>query len=101
MFAVPGLLAALLASMLVFGSVAGFLWLYVFGDDPWPAAAGPALIIGFGPTFLALCSAFLSAAYATGRREESSAALNGRHVAMAAGGTALLLLVIALHQLGT
>lgn len=36
--------------ILVFGAVAGFLWIYVFGDDPWPAwsdyVLGAAIVIG-------------------------------------------------------
>ena len=36
--------------LLVAGAVLGFLWIYVFGDDPWPAwsepVLGAAIIIG-------------------------------------------------------
>jgi len=36
--------------LVVFGAVAGFLWLYVFGDDPWPEwsdyVLGAAIFIG-------------------------------------------------------
>jgi hypothetical protein len=36
--------------LLVAGAVLGFLWLYVFGDDPWPkwseTVLGAAIIVG-------------------------------------------------------
>lgn len=36
--------------LVVAGGVLGFLWLYVFGDDPWPAwsdyVLGGAIVIG-------------------------------------------------------
>lgn len=36
--------------LLVAGGVLGFLWLYVFGDDPWPEwsdyAVGTAIVLG-------------------------------------------------------
>jgi hypothetical protein len=40
MFSVPGLLASLLVSFAVFGAAAGVLWLFVYGDKPWPPVAG-------------------------------------------------------------
>ena len=29
--------------LLIAGAVLGFLWIYVFGDDPWPAWSEPVL----------------------------------------------------------
>jgi hypothetical protein len=36
---IPAFLAALLPGLLVTGAVAGALWLFVYGDDTWPALA--------------------------------------------------------------
>ena len=37
----PGLFIAGVLSILAFGGLAGILWLYVFGDNPWPAYVEP------------------------------------------------------------
>ena len=37
--AVWGLLAGLALAFQLFGLVAGFSWLCLFGDDPWPESA--------------------------------------------------------------
>jgi len=55
---VGGAIAAYAVLIAVGGAVAGFLWLYVFGDDPWPAwsdyVLGPA-IVGGGLAAWAFC----------------------------------------------
>jgi hypothetical protein len=47
--------AAVALALLMFGTaaLAGLLWIFVFGDDPWPGWVGPALdiaipIVGLG-----------------------------------------------------
>jgi hypothetical protein len=37
LFLVPGLTVSLLITGIVFAVVFGVLWLFVFGDSPWPA----------------------------------------------------------------
>lgn len=44
---VPAFLAALLPSLLATGGVAGFLWIYVYGDDTWPALAEAIIVASF------------------------------------------------------
>ena len=100
MFGVPALLASLMMAVAVLGTAAGVLWLLVYGDDPWPARVNTALIALFAFTCVVALSGWLYVAYATGRKEEASSALNGKHVAMAAGATVLLVLLIAAHQWG-
>lgn len=41
LFGLLGIPAAFLAAMAVTGGLTGVLWLYVFGDDRWPAWTGP------------------------------------------------------------
>lgn len=100
LFGVPALLAALIISFLLFGAAAGFLWFFVFGDNPWPSSAGNLLTALFVLACLGLWIAFLAAAYTAGKKQEARAALNGKHVMASAGVTALLLLLVALHQWG-
>ena len=40
---IGGAAAALFALMIVGGAFLGILWLFVFGDDPWPGWADAAL----------------------------------------------------------
>ncbi len=39
LLAVPCFLLSLLPALFVTGAVAGFLWLFVYGDNPWPDLA--------------------------------------------------------------
>jgi hypothetical protein len=72
----------------------------VYGDDPWPASVNAVLIALFAFTCVVALAASLYLAYTAGRKEEASAALNGRHVAVSAGATVLLVVLIAAHQWG-
>jgi hypothetical protein len=98
MFSVPALLASLMISVAVLGTAAGVLWLLVYGDDPWPARVNTALIALFAFTCVVALLGCLYVAYATGRKQEASPALNGKHVAVAAGATVVLVALIAAHQ---
>ena len=46
-FGVPALLVSVIISFLLFGAAAGVLWIFVFGDNPWPAFAGKMLTAVF------------------------------------------------------
>jgi hypothetical protein len=98
LFAVPAFLAAIIISLLLFGVVAGALWLFVFGDNPWPSSAGNVPVALFLLVCMALWIAFISAAYIAGKRQEARAAINAWHLAASAGATALLVFGIAMHQ---
>jgi hypothetical protein len=39
LFAVPALLVSIIAAALMLAASAGALWLFVYGDDPWPNTA--------------------------------------------------------------
>jgi F0F1-type ATP synthase membrane subunit c/vacuolar-type H+-ATPase subunit K len=96
---VLGGLAALAVALQVFAVGAGVSWLYLFGDEPWPARAqwvlmGAALAAG-----LATLGAGLAFGYLHGRRCESAprperARRRGRGLLL--GGLALWLLVVGL-----
>lgn len=38
-------IAAIVAFMALFAACAGFAWIFVFGDNPWPSWSGVALIV--------------------------------------------------------
>lgn len=98
LFGVPALLAAMIISILLFGAVAGLLWIFVFGDNPWPSATGNVLMVMFALTCVTLWIALMSAAYVIGKKQEVHASLNTRHVMTSVGITVLLIVFAVLHQ---
>lgn len=80
-----GLVAAWAAALIVVGTGAGVFWLYVFGDDPWPAWTGSALTWAAGLVAVLALVAATTAGRLVGRRLErtgSSWAHRGAHVAL-------------------
>ena len=72
LFGLPGLFVAGSISILHFGAVAGVFWLFIFGDDPWPAAAQTLISILFVLVFLVLWLGFILLGYWFGRRLETT-----------------------------
>jgi hypothetical protein len=98
LFGAPALVASIIVSVLLFAAAAGVLWLFVFGDNPWPSSADTILVAMIIFACLMLWAVFLSVAYAVGKKQEANAALNVQHVIASVGATALLVLLVALHQ---
>ena len=99
-YAVPTFILSLIVTVIATAAIAGVLWLFVYGDDPWPSHVdrySAALIIAF---FAAVWLALLSLVFAWGKRQEFRAAFNPKHVYLAAGSTLALVGLIGLHQLG-
>jgi hypothetical protein len=94
LFGIPGLLAAGILSILFFGAFAGILWIYVFGDNPWPASAETMISTLFVLVFLLLWMGFVFLGYVVGKGLEKDPALNRKHVLIAAGLTAMFLFLI-------
>jgi hypothetical protein len=100
LFGVPALVAALLAGFAVLAAAAGVLWLFVYGDDPWPQPAEASLVALFASVSLAVWAVLLRRAYLAGEQDERAGTplKPGRLAATAAGATALLLALVGLHQ---
>ncbi|MHB8881194.1 MAG: hypothetical protein ACYC69_06745 [Thermodesulfovibrionales bacterium] len=98
LFGLPALLASLIISILLFGAAAGILWIFIYGDNPWPASAGSMLTAVFALACITLWAAFMYAAYLAGKKQEGRGTLNMKHMMVSAGITALLILLIILHQ---
>ncbi len=98
LFSVPILLASIVFAFAVFGAVAGALWLFLAGDNPWPSAANTLLVAVFVLAFAASALVLTSRAYMVGKREEAHASLNAAHAWAAVGATALLLLAVVAYQ---
>jgi uncharacterized membrane protein len=99
LFGLPGFFASVVISFLVFGAAAGALWLFVFGDNPWPSHASNLLLITFIAVFILSWSAFIVAGYAFGKRLEAERGFNKKHVFISSGLALLFIVLITLHQL--
>ena len=98
LFGLPGFFVAAIISLFVFGAVVGFLWLFVFGDDPWPSFPESILSILLVLTFLFLWIGSISLGYYAGKRLEQDPNLNRNHILLSAGLTLLFILFILLQQ---
>jgi len=98
LFGLPGLFIAGVISILMFGGLAGILWLYVFGDNPWPAFAETILSGVFVLLVLALWMATILLGYRLGRRLETEPGLNRNHILISAALTILFLLLMVLQR---
>lgn len=98
LFGLPGLFVAGLLAIFTLGAFTGILWLFVLGDNPWPASAEVILSILFTAVFLLLWAGSILLGYWTGRRLENDPALNRSHVFISAGFTLLFLLFMVFYQ---
>lgn len=98
LFGIPGLFVAGIISILVFGGLMGILWIFVFGDNPWPPFAETIVSIVFVFVALILWIGFISLGYIIGRRLEKDPALNRNHVLISGGLTFVFILLIAFQQ---
>jgi len=98
LFGVPIVLASTIAAFMVFGAAAGFIWLFVVGDDAWPAATDTILVALFVVAFAASALALGSLAYFAGRKREEEDSGVGMSIVAAGVATAVLVLAIAGHQ---
>lgn len=98
LFGIPGLFVAGTISIFLFGAFTGILWLYVFGDNPWPSYTEPLISILFVLTVLVLWIATISLGFVIGKRLERDPLVNKNHVLVSAGLTAMFLLLILFQQ---
>jgi hypothetical protein len=98
LFGLPGFFASLIVSFFIFGAAAGVLWLFVFGDNPWPSRTGNLLLFLYAVTFLAVWIAFMAWGYLIGRKLEAEPGFNKKHVLVSSGLALLLIALITLHQ---
>ena len=99
LFGIPGFGVALIIAFMVFGAASGVLWLYAFGDEPWPPATGVVLPLLFLLFFLILWGGFTAWGFVVGRGLESRAGLERKHLLWSLLATLALLLLIY-FQLG-
>jgi hypothetical protein len=98
LFGIPGLFVAGILSIVLFGALTGFLWIYIFGDTPWPPYAETIVSTIFILTVLILWIASIVLGYVLGKRLENDPAVSRNHVLLAAGLTTVFLLLLLLQQ---
>jgi hypothetical protein len=98
LFGIPGLFIALIAAFVIFGGAAGILWIFVYGDNPWPSSAENILSILFAAVFLLAWVACITVGYITGKKLEIDPVLNRNHILVSGGLTMLFILFIVLQQ---
>ncbi|MEP7134671.1 MAG: hypothetical protein ABI904_07035 [Chloroflexota bacterium] len=98
LFGIPGFFIAAIISVVVFGAVAGVLWIFVFGDNPWPAAVGKIAPGLFALAFLAVWISLIAIGYVIGRRLEKDPKLNRQHILISGGLTLLFIAFIVFQQ---
>ena len=94
----PALLAAAIVAVLLGAAVAGGLWLFVFGDNPWPASASTALTVLLMVVGVGVWAGLLTVAYAFGKTQEARATPILRPLMAAAGATTILALLVVFQQ---
>lgn len=99
LFAAPGFLVALIISFVLFGAAAGILWLYVYGDSPWPASTEKTLPALFLVTLLVVWLGLVIAGFITGKKFEADPALNFKHILVSVVATIVPVILIVLRQL--
>ncbi len=100
LFGMPGLIVAFTAAVLVLGSLVGFLWLFVFGDNPWPPLVESVLPVIFVAALLTTWAATFAVGYFIGKARENDAALNKLDVLISVAATLLLVFATLLHEWG-
>ena len=98
LFGVPGFLISLIISFIIFGMVTGLLWLYFFGDNPWPQTTEKTLPLFFVLMFFLLWIAFITVGYIIGKNLEQEPGVNKKHVVVSLILTITPLLLIVIHQ---
>jgi cytochrome bd-type quinol oxidase subunit 2 len=99
LFLVPGLFASLLITSAVFAVVFGALWLYVFGDSPWPESSRQVLPLLMLVVFGCLWAVAIVTGYLVGKRLEAAPGFDVGHLWISLGATLLPIAMVLLHQL--
>jgi hypothetical protein len=99
LFGIPGFFVSVIISFVVFGSAAGVLWIFVFGDNPWSSSIETILPILFVLVFLTGWIAAVTIGYVAGKKLEKNPGLNKKHILVSISVTIAPILLIGFHQL--
>jgi hypothetical protein len=98
LFGIPGLFVTALLTAVLLGAAAGFLWLFVFGDSPWPEATQTLFPAAGLIVFLIAWVGIIAWGYRFGIGQEDGRPIDRRHLLIAAGAILLPIVIVILHQ---
>jgi hypothetical protein len=98
LWGLPGFFVAVIATMFALGGIAGMLWLFAFGDDPWPSSTGPILATMGFVIFLLSWIGLAWLGYRLGKRLEPDPSVNRSHILLSVGLTVLFVVLILGQQ---
>lgn len=99
LFGVPGFSISLMISFIIFGMMTGVLWLYFFGDNPWPLNIEKVLFPLFALIFFFLWLAIITVGYIIGNNLEHDSSVSKIHIMASFLLTLSPLILIIIHQL--
>ena len=100
LFALPATLLALIAAGVAVAGAAGVLWLFVFGDDPWPRQSDLSLAVIAVLAAAPVLAASFMMAWRAGLAQESQPRVPRGHLGLAIGLTLALGALIVLQLAG-
>ena len=89
--------AGIVAAVFV-ACAAGIMWIFVYGDNEWPAAAERTVMALSVSIFATLLAILLGALYRFGKNQEAHGGLNKKHALVAVIATLLLPMLILARQ---
>ena len=98
LFLIPAAMVATIGAVLAAAAGAGVLWLFVYGDNPWPASANAVVMALASAAALVALAALLLVARRVGEIQESRGGVRRVHVLVALGLTLGLPVLVLLHQ---
>jgi hypothetical protein len=98
LFGIPGFVISVVISFIFFGFLVGVLWIYVFGDNPWPSLIEEILPALFALVFLTLWITTIVIGFIIGKRLENDQVLNKKHILVSIGVTVIPILFIVFYQ---
>ena len=98
LFLAPSAMAGVIVAAFVAAAGAGILWIFVYGDNPWPPSANTALMGLAMLVGLFVLAALIALAHRVGKARESRGGLHKSHVLLALGLSVGLPLLVLFHQ---
>lgn len=93
------MMASAFAAMALTAGLAGILWLFVYGDDTWPAFVEPLLLTAGVGMFLVFWIALAWGSYCWGKRMETQGGLKRLHIIWVSALSIALPALVILREL--
>jgi hypothetical protein len=74
------------------------LWIFVYGDNPWPTSASTLLMVLAVAASVITLLALVFAAYIFGKNREATGGPSARHIVIAATASVLIPALVLLQQ---